>query len=143
MPSAERSRPRRRASVSTARPSLVPSTSTTPRGCIGASDHTDGERGAQRSLIPWDTTPASTQWLPTPGESDGIQHGFLDELVRSDDCPEIILERPLPTTARQAAGLCLQRTPVGLPAAEMPRDEGEALVPAHQEVAAARSVNLA
>src|SRR5258708_1620534 len=35
-PSAWRSRPRRRASVSTARRSLAPSTSTTPRNCIPA-----------------------------------------------------------------------------------------------------------
>src|SRR5439155_20427405 len=43
-PSAWRSRPRRRASVSTARRSLVPSTSTTPRSCITASDQVDDER---------------------------------------------------------------------------------------------------
>src|SRR5437016_1142448 len=42
-PSARRSRPRRRASVSTARRSLVPSTSTTPRSCITASDQDDDE----------------------------------------------------------------------------------------------------
>src|SRR2546430_2601453 len=41
MPSALRSRPRRRASVSTAARSLVPSTSTTPRSCMTASDQLD------------------------------------------------------------------------------------------------------
>src|SRR6187551_3666962 len=40
-PSVWRSRPRRRASVSTARRSLVPSTSTTPYSCIPASDQVD------------------------------------------------------------------------------------------------------
>src|SRR5215471_8463426 len=38
-PSARRSRPRRNASASTARRSLVPSTSTTPRSCMRASEH--------------------------------------------------------------------------------------------------------
>src|SRR5947209_6417201 len=45
MPSASRSRPRRRASASTARRSLVPSTSTTPRSCIPPIR--SGERRAQ------------------------------------------------------------------------------------------------
>src|SRR4029079_11033090 len=40
-PSAWRSRPRRHASVSTARRSLAPSTSTTPHNCIDASDQVD------------------------------------------------------------------------------------------------------
>src|SRR5436190_22778471 len=45
-PSAARSRPRRRASVSTARRSLVPSTSTAPRSCMLASDQVDPIGGA-------------------------------------------------------------------------------------------------
>src|SRR6266487_4797790 len=56
-PSAWRSRPRRRASVSTARRSLVPSTSTTPRSCITASDQLDDEAAA----LPW-ASDASYLW---------------------------------------------------------------------------------
>src|SRR2546430_5408637 len=88
-PSAWRSRPRRRASVSTAPRSLVPSTSTAPRSCITASDQLEPvspvKRGAARRA----------KRLAAP-------------LVR-DRCPAVAAEGLLaePDTGRRLAALVL------------------------------------
>src|SRR4051794_1530743 len=74
-----------------------------------------------------------------------IQTSFLDELVRFDDGPAITLERVLSDNGTSSSRTVSLRTRKSVCALQRSSEtgRGSTFPPAHQAVAAARSVNLA